>query len=191
MKDKFASLQRLLVDMGSVAVAYSGGIDSTLLLKLPTTLWAITAAGLTAVSPSVPAHEVAEAQEIARLIGARHILLETSETEDERYLANTPDRCYFCKSEHWTVGCRLPWRKATAYLVDGNNADDVGDHPPAQTARQARRAQPAPGDRHHQGGDPCHGADVRAAELGQTLRRLPLFAHPVRHDDHRADAVAG
>jgi len=138
MEDKFVSLQRLLTDMGSVAVAYSGGVDSTLLLKLAHDCLGDQTAGLTAVSPSVPAHELAEAQEIARLIGVRHILLETNETEDERYLANTPDRCYFCKSE--TYDQLMPFAQAHGYryLVDGNNADDMGDHRPGRRAARER-----------------------------------------------------
>jgi uncharacterized protein len=163
MEDKFADLQRLLTDMGSVAVAYSGGIDSTLLLKIAHDSLGDRAAGLTAVSPSVPAHEVAEAQEIARLIGARHILLETSETEDERYLANTPDRCYFCKSETYDQLMPLAQAQGYCYLVDGNNADDVGDHRPGRRAARERGVR-----------SPLQEIGITKAEIRAMARTLGL-----------------
>ena len=163
MEDKFVSLQRLLTDMGSVAVAYSGGIDSTLLLKIAHDCLGDQAAGLTAVSPSVPAHEVAEAQEIARLIGARHILLETSETEDERYLANTPDRCYFCKSETYDQLMPLAEARGYRYLVDGNNADDVGDHRPGRRAARERGVR-----------SPLQEIGITKAEIRTMARTLGL-----------------
>jgi uncharacterized protein len=163
MEDKFVSLQRLLTDMGSVAVAYSGGVDSTLLLKLAHDCLGDQAAGLTAVSPSVPAHELAEAQEIARLIGVRHILLETNETEDERYLANTPDRCYFCKSE--TYDQLMPFAQAQGYryLVDGNNADDMGDHRPGRRAARERGVR-----------SPLQEIGITKAEIRAMARSLGL-----------------
>lgn len=138
IETKYDNLKKLLTDMGSVAVAFSGGVDSSLLLKVAHDCLGDRAAGITAVSPSVPAHELATAQEVARHIGARHFLIESNELADENYLANGPDRCYFCK--HHTYEELIPFAQAHGYaqVVDGNNADDLGDHRPGQRAARER-----------------------------------------------------
>ncbi|MDQ1301237.1 MAG: pyridinium-3,5-biscarboxylic acid mononucleotide sulfurtransferase [Chloroflexota bacterium] len=137
-EDKLANLKKLLTDMGSVAVAYSGGVDSTFLLKVAYDCLGERAAGITAVSPSVPAADLALAQEIAGQIGVQHVLLESDEMDDARYLANDPNRCYFCKSH--TYDELIPHAQAHGFrfVVDGNNADDLGDRRPGQTAARER-----------------------------------------------------
>jgi uncharacterized protein len=135
--EKIETLKHILTDFDHVAVAYSGGIDSTLVLKISYDCLGEGAVAITAVSPSLPARELEQAQAIARQIGARHILINSQEVADPRYLENTPSRCYFCKSEVYTQLVQRATELGITALVDGSNADDAGDHRPGlQAARQ-------------------------------------------------------
>ena len=135
--DELDRLKRILTDMGRVAVAFSGGTDSTLLLRLACDwLGAERVLALTAVSPSQPAAERAEAEAVARRIGVRHLLIETPELADADYSANPPERCYVCKRIILECLIRHARNEGFPQVVDGSNADDLSDHRPG--ARAAR-----------------------------------------------------
>jgi pyridinium-3,5-biscarboxylic acid mononucleotide sulfurtransferase len=134
IQEKQKNLTEIIRSMGSVAVAYSGGVDSTYLLKAAYDCLGEGAIALTAVSPSLPAQELAEAQQIASQIGARHVLIDSHETEDPRYLANTSARCYFCKTDVYSELVDYVRQNGFAFLVDGSNLDDMDDHRPGRQA---------------------------------------------------------
>ncbi len=134
IQEKQKKLTEILRSMGSAAVAYSGGVDSTYLLQVAYDCLGERSVALTAVSPSLPAQELAEAQQIARQIGARHVLIDSHETEDPRYLANSSARCYFCKIDVYQELVDYARQDGFAFVVDGSNLDDMDDHRPGRQA---------------------------------------------------------
>jgi len=163
ISEKLTRLQNILRSMERVAVAYSGGTDSSLLLKVACDVLGDGAIGITAVSASLAADELVEAEAIARQIGARHVLVDSHETDDPRYLENTPQRCYFCKAEVNDELVRHAQQLGYPVVVDGTNADDVHDHRPG---RQAAREW---GIR-----SPLMEAGMTKNEIRQLARQLEL-----------------
>jgi uncharacterized protein len=138
MTDKLAHLRQVFSEMGSVLVAYSGGLDSAFVLKVATDVLGDRAIGLTAVSPSLPERERVDAERIAREIGARHVVVDTNELADPNYAANPANRCFFCKSELYRTTEREQAARGLAVVVNGTNTDDLGDHRPGlEAARKA------------------------------------------------------
>ena len=131
---KLDDLRSILADMGSVLVAYSGGVDSAFLLKVAVDTLGDRTLAVTARSDSYPPRELEEATALAASIGARHLVVDTHEMESESYISNPSNRCYFCKTELWETLVPIAAERGIAALVDGFNADDVGDYRPGAVA---------------------------------------------------------
>ncbi len=117
-----------------VLVAFSGGIDSTLVLRLAFQELGSNAVAVTAVSPSLAQSDLEASRDIAREIGAPHELIKSSETEDPRYQRNDSQRCYFCKNNVYQSLIDYADREGFPWILDGTNADDLGDHRPGLRA---------------------------------------------------------
>lgn len=124
---------------GGVAVALSGGIDSTLVAKAAKLVFGDHCVAVTADSPSVPRAELATAIQIAELIGIRHEVIATSEFTNPDYLRNQGDRCYHCKSELYDRILTILPRLGVATVCSGANLDDLGDYRPGLTAAAERK----------------------------------------------------
>jgi pyridinium-3,5-biscarboxylic acid mononucleotide sulfurtransferase len=131
---KYTHLQAILSEMESVLVAYSGGVDSALLLKVAHDVLGERAMGAIASSAAYAPEETAEAVAVAQQMGVSVLTLETHELEDERYAVNNFNRCYFCKSELFTQLEPLAKEHNLRYIAYGINKDDEGDFRPGQRA---------------------------------------------------------
>jgi len=131
---KYEHLEAILGEMESVLVAYSGGVDSALLLKVAHDVLGARAMGAIAASPAYAAEETQEALAVAEQMGIPVITLETHELEDERYAANDFNRCYYCKTELFTQLEPLAEQYNLRHIAYGVNKDDDGDFRPGQRA---------------------------------------------------------
>jgi len=134
--NRYEQLKETLTGMGSVVVAYSGGVDSTFLLKVAHETLGDRAMGATIVSPLIPPDEYEDAITLAQKMGADIEVLKHADSSSPQILANTPDRCYFCKA---SICAQLKvFAKEHGYnvVVDGSNLDDLDDYRPGQRAAQ-------------------------------------------------------
>lgn len=143
IEEKLARLRARLVELGSVLVCYSGGVDSAFVLAAAHAALGPRAIGMTAVSPSLAPGEHDEAIAVARSIGADHRLVSSNEIEDPGYVANNPDRCFHCKSELYRIATQKQAEWGLAAILNGTNVDDLGDYRPGlEAARLAGVVSP-------------------------------------------------
>lgn len=131
---KYDALRRIIGEMESVVVAYSAGVDSTLVLRVAHDVLGERVVAATGLSDTYPEEEMAEARELAREIGAEHVMIRTEELTDPRYAMNSHQRCFFCKNELYSRLRAVADQRGLKHVIDGTNADDLGDHRPGLRA---------------------------------------------------------
>lgn len=133
-EQKESQLSALLAGLDSVLVSFSGGVDSSYLLKVAHDTLGANAVAATGLSQTYAAEEMDEARLIASEIGADHVLVDTAELTDPRYADNTHQRCFFCKTELYSKLAKVASQRGLKVVVDGSNADDLDDFRPGMRA---------------------------------------------------------
>jgi len=163
LTEKFEQLRGLFREMEQALIAYSGGVDSTLVAKIAYDVLGDRALAVTAVSPSLLPEELEDAKIQAATIGISHKIVQTHEMENPNYTSNPVNRCYFCKSELHDTLKPLALQLGYPYVVDGVNADDLHDYRPGIQAAKERGAR-----------SPLAEVGVTKAEVRQLSQQLGL-----------------
>lgn len=160
---KWAHLKALLHDMQTAVLAYSGGVDSSLLLRAASEVMGSHLIAVTAVSETYPAGELSAAEEFARSQGVMHRVLHTEELDSESFVRNTPDRCYHCKKELFEKLRHMAESEGISTVIEGSNTDDLRDYRPGKKAAQEFSIR-----------SPLVEAGISKAEVRELARTLKL-----------------
>jgi uncharacterized protein len=131
---KYEKLKDILREMGEVVIAYSGGVDSTFLLKVAKDVLKDKVLGIIATSPTYPSREYEDALKIASDIGVKIKIIKTKEMDNPKFIGNPVDRCYFCKTELFENIKNIAEKENFRNFADGSNADDLDDYRPGMKA---------------------------------------------------------
>ena len=134
LEEKYEHLKEVIRAYDKLGVAFSGGVDSTLLIKVAHDILGDNVAAFTAAQRSVPAFELKEAKDFCKAEGIRHIVFETNELETPEFSANPSDRCYYCKKNVLSQICTAAKELGIIQLAEGSNVDDLGDFRPGRKA---------------------------------------------------------
>src|SRR4030042_2478639 len=129
---KLDELKRILEKLGSVLVSFSGGVDSTFLLKVASDVLGENVIAVTADSVTYPSSELKYAKKIARKLGVKHIVITTDELSNPAFVKNPNNRCYICKKELFSKFKQIAYERGISYVIEASNYDDLKDFRPGR-----------------------------------------------------------